>query len=88
MNSQVNIIGFDVAKCAAQLLYGPVLVRNYIVISLSKRAKLKILIAVCRFNIKKKNCFTKSKQNPSNEVDGPRIIFRSNMELRPGFETI
>ena len=25
-NSQVNVIGFDVAKCAAQLLYGPVLV--------------------------------------------------------------
>ena len=28
-NSQHNI-GFDVAKCAAQLLYGPVIVMNYL----------------------------------------------------------
>ena len=27
-NSQINITGFDVTNCAAQLLYGPVLVNN------------------------------------------------------------
>ena len=38
LNSIININGFDLAKSAAQLLYGPVLVLNYIVRSAQRLA--------------------------------------------------